>query len=158
MKIFKINEKIEAICQYKKTRYGFKHTAKLFLNGEEMGTAECYYSNRTWERYEYQSVLKKLEQMKGYLLSDKKRKMLKDFIKNYEDTEAMDSLRNVGMVAMLGDILAETQKDRNAWKLRMLKAGLGEGIILPDDFDTLPEKEKERRLNGAIGIITKREV
>ena len=64
-------------------------------------------------------------------------------------------LRSIAMVANLGNIFADTQEQKNAWKLRMLKAGLeNKGLILPEDFDTLPEEEKERRLNGAIEAIS----
>ena len=51
------------------------------------------------------------------------------------------------MVAAFGDVFGETQEDANAWKSRMLKAG---GVSFPDDFDQLPEDEKQRRLDGAI--------
>ena len=74
-----------------------------------------------------------------------------------------DSLRTVGVVAMMGDIFGQTIEQKNAWKKRMLKAGIGEALDFPDDFDSLPEEEKARRLDGAIqqivpAKITKEEV
>ena len=49
------------ICESKNTRNGFKHEAYLYqVVGVEMyllNKATCYYLNRTWEAYTYQSVL-----------------------------------------------------------------------------------------------------
>ena len=40
------------------------------------------------------------------------------------------------------------------WWNKMLKAGLGnKGLEMPEDWDSLSEDEKERRLNGAIGNL-----
>ena len=41
-------------------------------------------------------------------------------------------------------------KTPNITKERMIKAGLGEGIQMPDDWGTLSEKEKEVRLDKVI--------
>lgn len=63
-------------------------------------------------------------------------------------------LNIVAGIAMLGDIFTNNQKESNDWKARMLKAGLGNsGLIMPEDWDTLSEEEKERRLNGAIEVL-----
>lgn len=64
-------------------------------------------------------------------------------------------LRAIGMVAKLGGIFhAGDQKATNDWKTRMLKAGLeNKGLIMPDDWETLGEDEKERRLDGAIAQL-----
>lgn len=61
-------------------------------------------------------------------------------------------LGSIAMVAKLGDVLcAGDKKAANDWKARMLRAGLeGRGLIMPDDWDSLSEDEKERRLNGVI--------
>lgn len=67
-------------CEWGKTRNGFKHTATLeipfnnngsvfpfndsgFLNAieyREIDSAKCFYLNRTWESYQFQSVIRKL--------------------------------------------------------------------------------------------------
>ena len=60
MKIFKLSEVYSVICNWKSTRYGFKHEAILCKNGQELGRAKCLYYNRTWERYEYESVLQEV--------------------------------------------------------------------------------------------------
>lgn len=65
--------------------------------------------------------------------------------------ERDSDLKRIAMVAKLGDIFGRDQKEKNDWKARMLKAGLeNRGLIMPDDWDTLSEEDKETRLNGAI--------
>ena len=55
-------------------------------------------------------------------------------------------LRSMGMVMAIGEILgAESDKDKIAWKLRMAKAA---GLDVPEDFDSLPQEEQLRRLDG----------
>ncbi len=36
---------------------GFMHETELFIDGWQAAAARCYYINRTWERYAYQSVM-----------------------------------------------------------------------------------------------------
>ena len=68
-----------------------------------------------------------------------------------EERDDTIGLKNIAMVAKMGDILCEGKKEKNDWKARMIKAGLeNRGLIMPDDWDSLSEDEKERRLNGAI--------
>ena len=155
MKIFKINKNIEVVCDWKKTSYGFKHTATLFVNGQEREDAKCCYYNRTWERYEFESVLEKLAE-KTTTLSDNERKLLRAYITDYGKREASDlaPLKAVAMIMTMGDIMGKTQKESNDWKVRMMKAGLkNQGLIMPDDWGTLSEDDKEARLNGAIAQL-----
>jgi len=60
MKIFTLDKRFSVVCEWKNTRNGFKHEATLCSNGECVATVKCCYLNRTWEVYEYESVLKKL--------------------------------------------------------------------------------------------------
>ena len=65
--------------------------------------------------------------------------------------ETDNSLKTIAMVAKMGEIFGANQKEKNDWKARMLKAGLeSKGLIMPDDWNTLSEDEKEKRLNRAI--------
>jgi len=61
MKLFKVDENTNVLCRTDNTRNGFKHTATLFINGSERESAKICYMNRTWESYQYQSVLDKLK-------------------------------------------------------------------------------------------------
>lgn len=155
MKNFKINRNIEIICRSEKTRYGFRHLATLLLKGNERMTAKCCYYNRTWESYEFQSVLQKLVEDSGSLSENQKR-ICNKFIKNGKRVEDdLKPLKNIGLVMAIGDILGKNQKQKNDWKTRMLKAGLeNKGLIMPEDWNELDEAEKEKRLNGITKILT----
>lgn len=45
------------ICEWGNTRSGFKHTCNLIVNGLHNVKNVCYYYNRTWEAYNYQTVM-----------------------------------------------------------------------------------------------------
>lgn len=53
------------ICRSESTRKGFKHIAEIqSRNGKNghfytLNTAKCSYINRTWERYNFESVIHK---------------------------------------------------------------------------------------------------
>jgi len=75
MKIFKLNNTYSIICDVKGTRTGFKHEAKLTKNGTAIDFAKVIYCNRTWEAFQYQSVIRKLlDQTKE--LTDKEKRYL----------------------------------------------------------------------------------
>jgi len=61
MQEFKINDDIKIICQSLSTRNGFKHTATLYLNSVEVLNTKICYLNRTWESYQFESVINKIK-------------------------------------------------------------------------------------------------
>lgn len=68
-----------------------------------------------------------------------------------EKKEDLSDFKTVSTVMALGDVLCQTDKEKNDWKMRMLKAGFEKrGLILPDDWDSLDEKTKEARLNAVM--------
>lgn len=147
MERFKINEEIEVVCEWKKTRNGFKHEATLLKNGRSILTVKECYLNRTWECYEFDTVLNKLAEKSGI-------KEISEFVKNRKSDSGTDNLKSIGAIAKLGEIFANTTKDKNDWKLRMLKAGLeNKGLSMPDDWDSLSEEEKEKRLNKVTELL-----
>lgn len=71
-----------------------------------------------------------------------------------EKKSAMGMLKMVSTMAAMGEIFADTQKEKNDWKLRMMKAGLPQHALhVPEDWDQLSEDEKTKRLDGAIKIL-----
>ena len=154
MKVFKITKELEIVCNSVNTKYGFKHLATLFKDGEEVQDGKCTYQNRTWERYEFQSVLSNVVEkaVKNKLLSEEEEKICREFIQG--DQTDWSGFKATAMIAQLGEVFADTKKEKNDWKTRMLKAGLeNKGLMIPDDWDELDEDEKERRLNGVIEIM-----
>ena len=80
-----------------------------------------------------------------------------------EDDGTDHPMKAGGMVAMMASIMAPAEpgkeasiEEQNIWKKRMLlasspKAPDGTPLLsFPDDFDTLPEKEKAKRLDMVI--------
>lgn len=153
MRSFKINDKIEVVCEHKKTRTAFKHEATLLINGIEVDSTKICYLNRTWESYEFQSVLSKLID-KTKSLTDDEKELCRIFIK--QDHTDWSAFKMVGAIARVGDLICTNQKEKNDWKARMIKAGLGnKGLELPEDWETLNEDEKEKRLNLVIAEVSK---
>jgi hypothetical protein len=60
MRAFKLNEEYLVVCENQGTRYGFRHIAVLLHNGNEIDRHKVSYYNRTWERYEFETVMKGL--------------------------------------------------------------------------------------------------
>jgi hypothetical protein len=145
-KLFTVNEHITISCRAEKTRSGFRHLASLLIDGWISGTAKVCYQNRTWERFEFQTVIKALARKEG---STEVEKAIRDYAENYKEDDSM--FRSIAAIAALGSIMTNTQAEANDWKARMIKAGLGnQGLEIPDDWDTLTEDEKTRRLDAVI--------
>lgn len=60
MRLYRINDELTIGCESQGTRYGFRHLATLFRNGREISKAKVCYYNRTWECYEFDSVMHSL--------------------------------------------------------------------------------------------------
>lgn len=43
-------------CRAENTRHGFKHVVEMYNGGYYINEGTCYYLNRTWERWNYQSA------------------------------------------------------------------------------------------------------
>lgn len=157
----KISKDLHVKVWSENTSYGFRHLAELVRVWETVETAKATYYNRTWECYEYESVLKGLleKSIKSKVLTTAEIKKFKKIIANggREETKRVKSeLNTIGMIASLGAIFSTNQKESNDWKLRMVKAGLeSKGLIMPDDWETLTEDVKEERLNKLIEELNK---
>ena len=154
MRSFKITEELEIVCRSESTRYGFRHLATMLRNGSEIQEGKCTYQNRTWERYEFQSVLYRVVEKahKNKVISNEEEKVCQEFIKG--DHTDWSMFKATKMIAQMGELLCDNQKDKNDWKARMLKAGLGnKGLTMPEDWDSLSEDEKTARLDKVIGAM-----
>ncbi len=82
MKLFKLDRQISIVCEAENTRYGFRHIAHLFIGSYEIATSKACYHNRTWEAYQFQSVI---EGVINKHWTDKKdrQKYLKKLRENY---------------------------------------------------------------------------
>ena len=150
-KMFKVNEHIIIMCYSESTRSGFRHLATLYHDAESVVSAKVCYQNRTWESYRFQTVLFRVAEKAREHLSEGENQLLAAYVSG--DRSERGGLKMLAALASLGNIVAETPKDQNDWKQRMLQAGLGEALDFPADWESLSEDEKRRRLDGAIGQL-----
>jgi len=73
-----------------------------------------------------------------------------------KEDRGADMLKTCAMVAAFGNLLCNKKEDKIAWKKKFL--AMTPGIDFPEDFDSLPEEEKQKRLDGAINIGLNKEV
>jgi len=164
---YKINDKLAMGAEVYKTRYSWGHKAHLYRVPELSETGEKWeadeyvtsvkvtYYNRTWERFEFESALKQLvaKALKNREITKDEAETCNTYIKNYNEQETK-AFKSIARVAQLGELFGDTQKEKNDWKTRMLKAGLeGKGLIMPDNWDELSEDEKTRRLDLVIAEL-----
>ena len=146
---FQPTQAIKIDCVSEKTSMAFRHLATVYKNGSQVGFGRIPYQNRTWEKYEFESVM--IKAVNSSSLTPEEKAVVKKWLDG--DRTDWSGMNMTGMVASLGDVFGTTPKEKNDWKTRMLKAGLGnQGLEIPEGFDTLPEKERSRRLNLVIGL------
>jgi hypothetical protein len=138
----------EAWSWQRSGRWG--HKARAVYQNRVTEEVSITYQNRTWEAYKFQSVMEKLidrlDAVHYVPLADRieASKVIKT-----GDRREMKKLQSIGAIAMLGGIIGG-----NTTKQRIIASI--PGVIVPDDFDSLDENEKTRRLNGAINILTEK--
>jgi hypothetical protein len=148
-KTFKINEVVTIECKAQKTSYGFRHLATLYKNNLKLATAKTCYYNRTWESFEFQSVIHKLAEQTKSLTEDEKQQIM-----NFDNTEnELKPLKMLSAIMQITDLFNDDVKLKNDSKLRMLKAQMGEALILPDDWNCLTESVKADRLQKIQNIL-----
>jgi hypothetical protein len=161
---FKINDKLAMGAEGYQTRYSWGHKAHLYRvhtpehDDEHIYSVKVTYYNRTWERYEFESALYHLidRAFANKVITREEADTCNDYIKNYQDIESARAFKTIANVAKMGAILASDQKGANDFKARILKAGLEDkGLIMPEDWDTLSEDDKQARLDGAISMLEK---
>lgn len=154
---FIINKHLKAECEYYETRYSWGHKAWLYRDGQVIDYKKITYYNRTWESYQFESILESLAESKK--LTDRESRLFKKKIKIWggQEVEKVNrSFKTLATVMAMGDILTDSQKSANDWKTRMLKAGLeNKGLIMPEDWNELSEDEKTKRLDGVIDQFSK---
>lgn len=155
---FKINDKLAIGAENYRTSRSWGHKAHLYrvrtpeYNDELIESDKIRYYNRTWEAYEFQSIMYSLidKALKHKVITQAEYDTCYEFIKNYTEPSRFN---RVAMIAKMGELLTENQAQANDWKARMLKAGIGEALDMPADWSTLSEDEKQSRLDKAIQAL-----
>lgn len=104
MDIKKINingKEYEFVNESYNTRNGFGHRSRLFVNGCDKGEARCTYYNRTWECYQYQTVMLKVMRQ----LCDCRQNHLDSEYRNEHNIKRMTEKHKIA----LGDIWAKDE-------------------------------------------------
>lgn len=84
MKIFTLADNYSVVCNSQSTRSGFRHVASVCRNGESIGSTKICYLNRTWECYQFESVL--MQAIDKFFDGDeiiKQREFLKATVNNF---------------------------------------------------------------------------
>lgn len=137
------------IAKFGDSRDGFNHFATLYKGGSILGEAKIHYINRTWESYEFQSVLQKLlNEKSGRWLSDTEKAEVNTFLD--KDLTDWKPFKNVAALAMMGEIMGADLAQKNRFKTLALKTL--PGIDIPEDWASLPEEEKAKRLDKVIAL------
>jgi hypothetical protein len=155
------------ILETQDTSYGFRHLGTLsYQNSERLKetlevSGKCTYYNRTWESYDYQTLIRSLfekftkQYRKTFEFKFEKPKFdIKELMSGIDaqilgKEEESDFFSTLTKIAKLGELLTDTKEESNIWKKKMIAAGIP-GLSFPDDWDTLSEEEKESRLNKVI--------
>lgn len=151
---FRISPTDTIIGRTENTRNGFRHVVEYLRNGQEIESRSVSYLNRTWESYEYESAISALldKMIKNRMLNPADKPHIMAITAGKAKADLDQRFGSIAAIAQMGEIFGGSQKEKNDWKARMLKAGLP-GIAMPEDWDTLSEEEKEKRLNKVIAEL-----
>lgn len=161
MKCYEFGEGYKVMCRSENTRYGFRHLCELTRDYNVLAKTKACYYNRTWESYEFQSVI---HQAISAAFDNRTRSQQKKgeapnpLIKQYcdeidarargEETKRFDPVK---AICAVGALLTDTPEERAKWDKRMLSTI--PGIDFPEDFDSLPVEEQQKRLDAAKGVL-----
>lgn len=125
-----------------KTRNGFRHEAMLWVDGSPEPRVKINYLSRTWEAFEFQSVIRKAINRSRALTPERREAAL-------SWRGPRDSfLSTVGACAAAMGLLCQDQSTANEAKARILRTI--PGVTFPPDWNSLSVDEQQRRLDGAI--------
>lgn len=88
------NNEYEFVNSSRGNRSGFVHETQLFKNGELIGEGKIQYYNRTWESYQYQSVMKRVV----YMLLDEEFELFKTMYKRQNDIKRLTKQKEAEMM------------------------------------------------------------
>ena len=76
MTTFELKKGTNIEAWHEDTRSGFRHIAVLRIDWAEVDRTKATYLNRTWERFEFESVVVKLINETRHLTEQEKKKFL----------------------------------------------------------------------------------
>ena len=161
MKTYNFGEGYQVNCRSERTRYGFRHLCELTKDYNVLAKTKACYYNRTWEAYEFQSVIyQAINAVFDFRTRSQQKKGMErnPLIKQYCDeidarARGIEAKRfdPVKMAVAFGALLTDNPEERANWDKRMLSTI--PGIDFPDDFDSLPVEEQQKRLDKAKEVL-----
>jgi hypothetical protein len=76
----KCYKRIKIECENTSRKDGFNHRAKLYIDGDYERKDICQYFNRTWEKFTYHDVMKRVIR-NSKILSDAEKQEAAEFFK-----------------------------------------------------------------------------
>lgn len=153
-KEFILGKNTKIVAKWQKTTNGFRHMVEYHNNGKILQTRSVSYLNRSWESYQYETAIKALlDKMikKGQLDAEMRPKILA--ITSGQAKADLDrKFGTMSALATMGGVLGKTKKQKNSMKLSAIRATMGAGLSLPDDWEQLSEDVKEERLDKIIAM------
>ena len=149
------NKSVSVTCESKSNRSGFYHLGKLYYQNRLVLKKKIQYYNRTWEAWEFQSLLENLLDKAKKELPDKAIIDLKALIEKENGVrEAWVNTKsnNLKKAFKMIDIMLPKRKANKA-KMNLLRSEFRGGLVVPSNWDELDEDEKQTRLNKAVEAI-----
>ena len=147
---FKVGPDIEIYCWAEGTRSGFRHMGELIVKGRYLVTKKVCYLNRTWESFQFESLLNTIAGCKEIKKDNVLVQTIENFINSYKEP---NRLKPVATLMAMGNIFCQTIEERVSWKKRMVNTV--PGFNFPDNFDSLPLEEQESRLDMVMNEMRK---
>lgn len=133
----------------KSTRSGTQEISVLLKDGKEISQGDYFWSNRPWQSYTYDESNQ--HAIANSNLPPEVKDKLKKSLDRTQTEKWKDEEKQMKAMGLIAEIMSNDKKQANKNKVNLLKAKYGKALDFPDDFESLPEEEKERRLNKAIG-------
>lgn len=154
MQYLEVNKNVFFKCSYH-GKYNQTERAILMVNDANLSQGSYHWENRPWQSFDFDIAMNKAFDNSKNRLSKHHQRIIKKWLDNggkRETKRVNDQFKSVAMVASLGAIFGSNQTEANDWKARMLKAGMPE-LDMPDDWDSLPEGDKQERLDKVIALF-----
>ena len=126
-------------------------TDNKYIYSYETKVAEIKHSERKINQLGWWSVT--TQKHINYVVNEYNYTLDREYYKTMYKTDKDDynSFKTLKMVCSMGDMINNTAEEKVKFNKRMLSAS---GVTFPDDFDTLPIEEQEKRINLALDTIT----
>lgn len=139
------NEQTFELGEYTITAWGYDspyswgHYAKLYKGDSQIDEAKYTYYNRTWETYKYQSIV-------HGILGKNKLSGLSKLADQLGETGVREELKKLSGLVRMGQLMGVDGA-------KVLEIATNGQVNRPEEWETLPEEEREKRLSRVINLL-----